>query len=148
MSEVTASIDIDAPPERVWKVVMDPERLGEWVTIHRKVDKISDRPLKRGSELEQKLCLRGATFKVAWTVVDLEEGRQAVWEGRGPARSKARTEYRVEPDGNGGTRFGYDNEFKAPLGPLGSIASRALVGGLPQREATKSLRQLKQLIEK
>ena len=27
MSEVITSIDIDAPPEKVWDVVMDPHRL-------------------------------------------------------------------------------------------------------------------------
>ncbi|MGI8512503.1 MAG: hypothetical protein ACR2NH_07725, partial [Solirubrobacteraceae bacterium] len=65
----------------------------------------------------------------------------------GPARSKARTAYRLSADGNGGTRFDYENEFKAPLGPLGAAASRALVGGLPAREAKASLQRLKALLE-
>ena len=32
---VSQSIEIDAPIEEVWELVMDPDRLGEWVTIHR-----------------------------------------------------------------------------------------------------------------
>ena len=48
---------------------------------------------------------------------------------------------------NGGTRFEYENEFKAPMGPLGAAASRALVGGVPEREAQASLKQLKALLE-
>jgi hypothetical protein len=48
---------------------------------------------------------------------------------------------------NGGTRFAYRNEFKAPLGPLGAVASRALVGGLPEREAKATLQNLKNLVE-
>ena len=35
MSVVSFSTHINAPPEEVWKTVMDPHRLGEWVTIHR-----------------------------------------------------------------------------------------------------------------
>ena len=35
MTVVRSSVVIAAPPERVWAVVMDPQRLGEWVTIHR-----------------------------------------------------------------------------------------------------------------
>ena len=35
MSVVSLSAHIAAPPEEVWKTVMDPHRLGEWVTIHR-----------------------------------------------------------------------------------------------------------------
>jgi carbon monoxide dehydrogenase subunit G len=147
MSRVTASIDIDAPPEKVWEVVMDPERLGDWVTIHREVDRVSDRPLKDGSTLRQELCLRHVNFHVRWTVEEAKPCESAVWEGKGPARSKAHTVYRLAAIDGGGTRFQYENEFKAPLGPLGAAASRALVGGVPKREASATLDNLKRLIE-
>jgi carbon monoxide dehydrogenase subunit G len=145
---VTTRIDIAAPPEQVWAVIMDPGRLKDWVTIHRKLGKVSDRPLEAGSKLDQTLCLRGANFKVHWEVAESEEPTLARWEGRGPARSKAITEYRLKGDGDGGTHFDYRNEFKAPLGPLGSVASRALVGGVPEREANRSLAKLKALVER
>jgi carbon monoxide dehydrogenase subunit G len=148
VSAVTASIDIEAPPREVWDVVMDPERLGEWVTIHRRVARVSDSPLKEKSTLEQTLCIHHVNFKVRWQVTDVDEGALAVWEGKGPARSKAHTSYRLAANGKGGTRFDYENEFRAPLGPLGAAASRALVGGVPQREATKTLQNLKKLLEK
>lgn len=141
MSEVITSITIDAPPEEVWDVVMDPHRLAEWVTIHRKLNSASD------GEMDQTLCLRGVNFHVHWELEDCEVGKRAVWKGRGPAHSHAETEYRLTPQ-DGGTRFAYRNVFKAPLGPLGALASRALVGGQPEREAKQSLRNLKALVEK
>ena len=49
MSHVTAEIQIDAPPEKVWAVALDPKRLGEWVTIHRKLHDAPDRPVTTGS---------------------------------------------------------------------------------------------------
>ena len=125
---------------------MDPDRLGDWVTIHRRLRKASDRPLKEGSSLEQALCVRGVTFKVKWEVAELEPERLARWEGRGPARSRAQTVYRLAED-DGGTRFHYENEFRAPMGALGAAASRALMGGVPEREAQTSLKQLKALLE-
>jgi uncharacterized protein YndB with AHSA1/START domain len=147
MSRVSASIDIAAPPDRVWAVAMDPARLGEWVTIHREVEEVSDQPLRGGSTLRQKLCLRGVNFHVRWTVAEAHRPEAAVWDGRGPARSKAHISYRLRANCEGGTRFDYENEFKAPLGPLGAAASRALVGGLPQREANATLRRLKAVVE-
>lgn len=147
MIRVTASIEIDAPPRDVWDVVMDPDRLGDWVSIHRAVEKVSDRPLRAGATLDQRLCLRGVNFHVRWKVAEVRDGELAVWEGRGPARSKAHTAYRLARGENGGTRFEYENEFKAPLGPLGAVASRALVGGLPEREAQATLSNLKRLVE-
>ncbi len=146
MSLVCAEIEIAAAPGRVWQLVCDPDRLGDWVTIHRDLRKASDRPLKEGSTLEQALSLRGAHFNVKWTVTELSEPNRLAWEGRGPARSKAVTSYELSAR-NGGTSFSYRNEFKAPLGPLGAAASRALVGGIPQREADKSLKRLKALLE-
>ena len=147
MSEVVTSIDIAAPPEEVWALAMNPDRLHEWVTIHRRLHNHDNGPPRKGYEMEQTLHLRGVNFKVHWELVACEDSRHAEWHGRGPARSHAETEYRLTP-ADGGTRFDYRNEFKAPLGPLGAMASRAIVGGLPQREADASLRRLKALAER
>jgi uncharacterized protein YndB with AHSA1/START domain len=141
VSEVTASIDIDAPVEDVWRTVMDPTRLADWVTIHRRLVSYDD------DEMEQVLHLRGANFKVHWHLARADAPHSACWKGRGPARSHAETEYRLSDNGNGGTRFDYRNEFRAPLGPLGAVAARALVGGLPAKEADATLRRLKALVE-
>ena len=64
-----------------------PRPPGDWVTIHRKLGEVSDRPLRKGSTLEQAFSLRGAHFKVHWTVTELEHSRRVAWEGEGPVRS-------------------------------------------------------------
>ena len=148
MSEVTTQIDIDVPPEEVWDFIMDTSCLDDWVTIHRKLGDVSDRELKPGSTVEQTMCLRGVNFKVHWEVKQYDRPNEAVWEGRGPARSKALIRDKLEPNGNGGTRFTYTNEFHPPGGPLGAVASRVVIGGVPQREADASLQQLKQILER
>jgi uncharacterized protein YndB with AHSA1/START domain len=145
---VTADITIDAPPEKVWKLVMDADRLREWVTIHKKLLSADSGAPKKGIKMKQCLTLRGASFKVTWELTECQPCETAVWEGRGPVRSHARTEYHLSENGDGGTDFHYVNEFKAPGGPIGKAASKALVGGLPKREAEKSLAQLKDLLEK
>ena len=147
MSSVNASIEIAASPTEVWETVMDPARLGDWVTIHRKL-RYSDEVAPRvGYRMDQQIHLRGVSVDVHWTLVECVPGERAIWEGRGPARSRARTEYELHPASNGSTRFDYSNEFHAPLGPLGALASRALVGGMPQREATRTLERLRALLE-
>jgi carbon monoxide dehydrogenase subunit G len=147
MSEVREEIDIAAPPEEVWALVMDPARLGEWVTIHRKLFKHSDGAPAVGSTMEQGMTLRGAHFKVKWELVTCRAPTHAEWHGKGPARSHAETEYTLKDNGNGGTRFSYRNVFEAPFGPLGAAASKVLVGGLPHKEAVRSLQNLKRLLE-
>jgi len=147
MSQVRASIEIHAPPEEVYDLMLDPARLKEWVTIHRKLNHADDGPPQTGFQMDQTLSLRGTNFKVHWTLTQAERPDHATWEGRGPARSYARTTYRLTSlDGNA-TRFDYENEFKPPGGRLGAAASRVIVGGMPQREANRSLERLKALLE-
>jgi uncharacterized protein YndB with AHSA1/START domain len=147
MSTVTASIEIAASPTMVWDTVMDPARLGDWVTIHRKLRHSDDGAPRVGYRMDQQIHLRGVSVDVHWTLVECVPGERATWDGRGPARSRARTEYVLRPISNGSTHFDYRNEFHAALGPLGALASRALVGGMPEREATRTLDRLRSLIE-
>jgi len=125
---------------------MDPERLGDWVTIHRRLVYADEGPPRVGYEMDQQLHLRGVNLEVHWKLIDCRTDELAIWEGRGPARSHARTEYILTADGDG-TRFDYRNEFRAPLGPLGAIVSRALVGGMPEREAKRTLIRLRTNLE-
>ncbi|HYM56242.1 MAG TPA: SRPBCC family protein [Solirubrobacteraceae bacterium] len=146
MSLVTASIQIATAPADVWKLVMDPRSLGEWVTIHRKLLHADDGPPRVGYRMDQQIHMRGVHLDVHWKLVDCRPCELAVWEGRGPARSHARSEYILKAQ-DGGTRFDYRNEFRPPLGPVGAIVSRALVGGMPEREARRTLERLRAHME-
>ncbi len=147
MSVVTAHIHIAAHPQVVFDYAMAPETTPEWVTIVREVDEVDEGPLRVGFHMGQTLVLRGAPFHVRWTLTQLDGPAFARWEGQGPARSKAVIENRLSPH-DGGTRFDYRNEFHTPFGALGAVAGRALMGGIPEREATASLERLKEIVER
>ncbi len=147
MSTVHVQTNIQAPPQAVWDTVMDPERLVDWVTIHRSVKVRGDDPRRQGARMDQVLHILGVSFKVHWTLESVTAPRRAEWHGRGPALSHAMIRYELTGEPDGTTRFDYVNEFHPPGGPLGSVASRVLVGHMPEREAQESLRRLKSLIE-
>lgn len=139
------TIEIDAPPDKVREVVMDPERLADWVTIHHHLESDHDGSLEKGEELVQCLKVAGQKFKVRWKVT--EAGRDRIeWTGKGPMGSKARVIYDLEAR-DGGTRFCYLNEYAAPGGPVGALAARA-VSGKAKSEGKKSLEKLKKLLER
>ena len=140
MSTVHVTARIHAPIEAVWDTVMDPSRLKDWVTIHRAVREVSSNPLRRGSTMEQVLHLRGVTFRVHWTLIDVSAPNHAEWEGQGPARSRARIRYELRADGDDETLFDYTNEFTTPGGRLGSAASKMLVGTASEREGSEERR--------
>ncbi len=146
MAEVKVTVDIDAPIERVFDTAMAAETTPEWVTIVLRVEDKDAGPLKVGYKMSQRLCLRGVPFTVKWTLKELDAPHFARWEGKGPARSKALIVNRMEAV-DGGTRFTYTNDFETPFGPLGAVAGKALMGGIPEREAKASLARLKHLVE-
>jgi uncharacterized protein YndB with AHSA1/START domain len=149
MSVVEAKIEIAAPIERVWETVMDPRRFGEWVTIHRSVSGVSADPQARGAKMDQVMHMRGVSFKVHWLLAEVDVPRLAVWEGHGPAHSKAGIRYELSRGTDGQpTVFHYVNDFAVPGGRLGATASRLVVGAASEREAHRSLARLKELLEK
>ncbi|MDQ3678703.1 MAG: SRPBCC family protein [Actinomycetota bacterium] len=141
-----ASIDIAAPQQRVWEYIMDADRIDDWVTIVQSIDYADPGPVRTGYRMDQTLCIRGISFKVHWTLKHLDAPNYARWEGEGPARSRAVIEDRLSTR-DGVSRFDYHNEFRTPLGALGAAASKAFVGGIPEKEANASLRRLKELLE-
>jgi len=148
MSQVHASIEINAPIERVWETIMDPERLADWVTIHRSVGSVSERPLATGATMQQTLRMHGVSFHVNWILRDVTAPHHAHWDGRGPAGSKAQIGYQLSAGQGEATVFDYTNDFTVPGGRLGHVASRVFVGDASQREANRSLARLKELLEK
>lgn len=66
-------------------------------------------------------------------------------DGTGPAGTTARTSYSLTA-ADGGTHFGYENEFKLPAGQVGEAAS-GVISGSAEREANDSLARLKALAE-
>lgn len=147
MGDVVAqSIEIDAPIDEVWALVMDPRRLGEWVSIHESVDEVPDGELQQGSRFRQTMKLRGVPLKVRWEVVECEAPHHARWSGEAAAGAKAGILYGLS-ERDGVTIFDYENEFELPAGKVGKLAGRAFNAMSGDREAAKSLARLKELLE-
>ena len=143
---VQETIVIAAEPQRVWETVMDPSRLGDWVSLHDSVSGAGSGVVEEGDSFTQKLRLAGKSFKVRWEVVEAEAPRLARWTGEGPAGSSATVSYELSPR-DGGTCFEYCNEFALPGGALGKAAGGMLSATPGTREAKRSLDRLKELLE-
>ena len=97
--------------------------------------------------MDQILQIHGVRFKVHWTLDSVIAPSSAEWHGRGPALSHALIRYALSGGREGPTQFDYVNEFHPPGGPFGDVASKVLIGNVPEREAHESLTRLKALIE-
>jgi uncharacterized protein YndB with AHSA1/START domain len=145
MAEVREEIDIDAPPEAVWDLAMDPDRLGDWVSAHDSAEGAPSGDLDEGDSFRQVLCLGGQPVKVHWTLTRADRPDLAEWDADGPKGAGAKVRYRLERF-NGGTRFRYENDFELPKGPIKFLAGK-IAGAPARRVARRSLGNLKRLVE-
>jgi carbon monoxide dehydrogenase subunit G len=145
VTKLEREIHIDAAPADVYARLMDPDCLGEWVTIQDELLEAPSGDLVQGSELVQRCKVAGQKFKLRWKVEQADKPHRTVWKGKGPFGSKAKVTYDLA-ENDGGTRFTYTNEYSLPGGPVGKLAGRAVVGA-SGAEADKTLKRLKKLIE-
>src|SRR2546430_1797252 len=113
MSKLKRDIEIKASPDEVWDVLMDPQHLGDWVTIQDGLEEAPRGDLEKGSTLVQRCKVAGQRFNLRWTVVEAEKPQRAVWEGKGPLGTKATVIYELSQNG-GDTHFNYTNEYTLP----------------------------------
>ena len=144
--KVEDGIDLPAAPEEVFELLLDVERLGDWVTAHRSISEPPQAPLAEGSTFRQKLRVGGVPFEVRWEVTRLERPRIVEWRGEGPGGSDALVRYSLAGD-DSGTHFDYLNEFRLPGGRLTEFAGRAIGEKQARSEARQSLENLKGLLE-
>lgn len=145
---VHETVVIEADRQAVWDVLMDPRKLDDWVSAHRKLgDELPELPLSEGDTFRQKLGLGPASFWVDWEVLETREPEFAHWRGSGPGSSSADVTYRLSPEGSNGdaTCFQYENDFDPPGGVMGRAAKKVVNATAGQREARKSLKRLREL---
>jgi uncharacterized protein YndB with AHSA1/START domain len=146
VTKLEREIHIEAEPARVYAKLMDPDCLGQWVTIQDKLLEAPEGDLEQGDELVQRCKVAGQRFKLRWKVDRADPPHKTVWTGKGPLGSKARVTYDLAAN-DGGTRFTYTNEYDLPGGIAGKIAGKAVMGASGS-EADRTLKRLKKLIEK
>ena len=118
------TIEIPAPPDRVWAVMADIERWPEWTPTVTQIQRLDRGPLAVGSRARiRQPKLPAAT----WQVSELQPGCSFSWVMRSPGVCVT-GEHRVEPAGRG-TRVTLSIRFS---GMLGGLVAR-LTRGLNQR---------------
>ena len=144
MPKHTATVEINASPDKVWAIVSDGERLTEWLTPVRGVDSVDpEGPLAIGSEIEATLGKAGgAKIKIK----EAQQGRRLRWAA-GPAmghmmRMPMHVELDLEPRGES-TAATVTFKTSVMVAPLIKMMS-----GLDFNvEAPNTVERLKQVVE-
>ena len=121
MTHIYTTIDIQAPPDRVWAAVRDIEHWSEWTPTVISVRSLDPGPLAIGT----RAIVRQPKFLPArWQITELEDGRSFTWITRGPG-ILVTARHSIEGAVNG-TWAKLSLDFAGPLGPLAARLVRSL----------------------
>jgi hypothetical protein len=145
MAQLDASVFIRATPERVWDVIADVPGQASWMVDVRKLEFPGEQRSGAGTVVQVTSDLFGLplvhdTMRITtWEPpvrYDVEHGGQFTGTGA----------FILEPV-PGGTVFHWLEDFKPPLGPLGELGFKLIVGAQMRRVFRRSLENLRELAE-
>ncbi|MGH2380778.1 MAG: SRPBCC family protein [Candidatus Limnocylindria bacterium] len=146
MARIERQTEIARSPEDIFALLTDLDRLPEWATIVIETREVSDRPLRNGCTFRQTLKVLGREVETDWRVDELEPPRHVAYAATAPAGGTLTMRQTVAPT-DGGSRVALELDYELPGGWLGELLDRRVVEQQNEREAERSLAQLKQLLE-
>lgn len=148
MGRVEKSIEIKAPPGKVWEMLA-LDRLPEWEEgLEETVEYTSE--VRTPEDKYRVGAFTRTNIKVAGTI-DFEiteslEKERLKYRMMGKRANNTVVTYVLEPSENG-TKLSYVKTFELPWGALGMLLDK-LGKGMLEKEAERSLEKLKNILEK
>ena len=81
MQTFSKSVQVAAPPDRVWQVMIDVERWSEWTRSVTSIKRLEAGPFTIGSRAR---VLQPKLFPAVWTVTEINLGRSFTWVSHMP----------------------------------------------------------------
>src|SRR5436305_9762292 len=138
MTHIQTTIDIQAPPDRVWAAVRDIEHWSEWTPTVISIRSLDPGPLAVGNRA---IVRQPNLLPARWQITELEAGRSFSWITRSPGISV--TAHHLVEDAASGSRATLSLDFSGPLGPLCARLTR----GLTERYLAMEAKGLKKRAE-
>jgi hypothetical protein len=137
MRQLQTTIDIEAPPERVWSILTDLPAFSEWNPFIRE----ARGELQPGAELAIRIQPPGGRpIRFRPTVLKVDPGRELRWLGRTGVRGIFDGEHvhHLEPVAGDGTRYTQSERFSGVFTWFaGGILKKTLVGFAAMNAALK-----------
>ena len=146
MGHITRSTSVACPPERVFEVLANVERLPEFSAMTVDVRNGPGRPVQAGDRFDQVVKILGKELESEWRVVEVQPPSLLRFEGTATAGATATLTERLTPDGDG-TRVELDVDYDLPLGVLGDAVDAVFLHSKNEEQAEEILSKLKGLCE-
>lgn len=146
MTRIERSMEIRRPPDEVFEVLRDASSLARWVTILVETRDAPRQPIEPGDSFEQTVRILGAQLDSRWKVDGIRAPSEIRYEATVVVELPVSMVQRVRSS-EGGSTVDLEVDYELPGGLVGDVLDRAFVKRRTQRDADRSLRRLKHLLE-
>lgn len=133
MAAITASIEIDAPPEKVFDYLSQLDKHHEWQTSIKSIEVLTPGETRVGSQAREVREAGGRDQTITYEMTEVERPHTAAFKGvDGPVRPFGRVTL-TPLDGGSRTRYDFEFDFET-VGLTGKM-----FGGIARRQAQKEI---------
>jgi hypothetical protein len=122
MPSVTKTIELGVSQDEAFALATDPNRFGEWLTLHKAWPNGAPSSTDAGAQFVQQLSIMGMPADVNWTVAEYDSPSKFVLKGAGPMGADLATTITASADG----AISYEAEFSGGgiQGPMGEMVTK------------------------
>ena len=143
---VSMSVDIKAPPEKVWPYLVEPEKTMQWFTALKKFEYTSETHRGVGSAFYWLEEASGRTYNIYFETTEWVENEVFGYRmTKGDFFKSYDERWQIDATADG-CRFTFNDHIEFPYGPVGKIIGYFAARGA-QKTGTEILANLKRLAE-
>lgn len=146
MGHVVHHIHIDAPPERVFELAIQIERLPEWQANLVEVRDVAGPGDRIGTSWTAVLKIAGRKLESRWEITRAERPTRLESSGTAPGGGRATMVNRFEPAADG-TDSSIEIDYELPGGFVGDVADKLFVERSVERDTRHSAENFKAICE-
>ncbi|MGN6605746.1 MAG: type II toxin-antitoxin system Rv0910 family toxin [Jatrophihabitans sp.] len=142
MGTIEKTVEYGAAPEKVWSVVSDLNRFGEWLSMHKSWKGEVPSEITTGTQATAIVSLLNMPNTITWTVGEFAPPHRVEMSGTGMAGVKVSIGLDVEADGDG-SKVTITAQFEGQMivGAIGAAVEKA-----GRAELDQSLAKLGELV--
>ena len=145
MTRIEKSIEINAPPEKIWPM-LQLEKLPEWHTEFKKIEVTSKDKYKVGSTVHEIIEVAGTKREMDAEITEVTENEKMAWRTTGGA-FKASGFFALSPT-KVGSKVTQMMDYELPYSVLGKLIDKLRVHKAIDESYDIALKKLKDIMEK
>jgi len=143
--KVERSIEIAAPPEKIWPFLVEPEKILKWFTLLQKFEYTGEQRSGVGTPFYYEEKSGGRLMKLNYVVTEWVENERLAFSLTSGSLKKDDQVWSIEATPSG-SRFTLTEDVEMPWGIIGKIMG-AMAGGMIGKHLEEILANLKSLAE-